>query len=128
MLNNLFTFMAEAQADWTQFIFPVALMVLFIGMMIFSSRSQKKRQEKVQNMIDSLKKGDKIQTIGGFIGVIVEVCDDNAFIIETGSATMKSYLKIDKSAIYASAEAENATADAPKEEVYNEVVEEEVNE
>ncbi|MBR1971034.1 MAG: preprotein translocase subunit YajC [Clostridia bacterium] len=128
MLNNLLL-MAEAQTDITQLIFPVVLIVLFIGMMIFSSRSQKKRQEKVQNMIDSLKKGDKIKTIGGFIGIIVEVCDDNAFIIETGSSTMKSYMKIDKSAIYASAEAESAKADAPKEEVYDETVkEEEVNE
>jgi len=76
-------------------------------------------------MINNLRVGDKIKTIGGFIGTIIEVCEDGAFIIETGSATKKSYMKVDKSAIYASADSANAssnTAAAPKEEVYNETV------
>ena len=85
--------------------------VLFIGMMIFSSRSNKKRKKKVEDMISALKVGDNIKTIGGFIGTIVELSADGAFIIETGSNSMKSYMKIDKSAIYASDTATSATTE-----------------
>ncbi len=140
MLNNfLFALLssgttegAEGGNNWSSYIFLGILVVFFIGMMIFSSRSQKKRQKKVQDMIDALKVGDKVKTIGGFIGTIIEVCEDNAFIIETGSTTKKSYMKIDKSAIYAStdtasAKAEDTTKPADK-QVYDEVVTEEDNE
>lgn len=118
--------------NWTSYIFLGILVVFFIGMMIFSSRSQKKRQQKVQDMINALKVGDSVKTIGGFIGTIVEVCDDNAFVIETGSSTKKSYMKIDKSAIYASADtasakAEDTTKPAEK-QVYDEVVKEDEEE
>lgn len=135
MLNNVSLLLEDAAAPagngWSQYVLLGVLVVFFVGMMIFSSRSQKKRQKKVKDMIDALKVGDKIKTIGGFIGTIVEVCDDNAFIIETGSKEFKSFMKIDKSAIYASGEgSQQATEKAasttaqPKEE-YDEVVKDE---
>lgn len=137
MLNNYLNLLLSSSSGttetsgngWTQYIFLGVLVLFFIGMMIFSSRSQKKRQQKVQDMINALKVGDKIKTIGGFIGTIVEVCDDNAFIIETGSDTMKSFMKIDKSAIYASADTASAKADdttkPAEKQVYDEVVKDE---
>ncbi|MEG2117438.1 MAG: preprotein translocase subunit YajC [Clostridia bacterium] len=125
MLNLLLEDAAPQSAGWTSYLMLGVLVLFFVGMMIFSSRGQKKRQKKVADMIDALKVGDKIKTIGGFIGTIIEIGEDNSFIIETGSATMKSYMKIDKSAIYASTDTATASSGAkPKTEEYNETVKE----
>ena len=127
MLNSiLLDTTAATGAGWTQYIMLGVLLLFFVGMMVFSSRSNKKRKKKVEDMISALKVGDNIKTIGGFIGTIVELSADGAFIIETGSNSMKSYLKIDKSAIYASDTANSATVEgeqaAAKVEEYDEVV------
>jgi len=48
---------------------------VFLLMMLLSGRSRKKQQKKHQDMLDSLKKGDRIITIGGICGTVVEVKD-----------------------------------------------------
>ena len=84
----------------------VVLMFVLIGllvvMMVFNRRSQKKRQEEQKSMLDAIKPGNKVKTIGGICGVVVEVCaEDNTFILETGSEKSgKSYLRFDKQAVY----------------------------
>jgi preprotein translocase subunit YajC len=40
---------------------------------IFMLRPQKKQQRERQNMLDNLKKGDRIQTTGGLLGVVTAV-------------------------------------------------------
>lgn len=40
-------------------------------------RPQKKQQEKVQDMLDSLEVGDSVVTISGLHGVIAEINDEN---------------------------------------------------
>ena len=71
-------------------------------MMIFNSRSQKKRQQESQKMLDAIKPGSKVKTIGGICGVVVEVnAEENTFVLETGTeASGKSYIKFDKQAVY----------------------------
>ena len=83
----------------------VMIAVLFgiiIVFMFVNRRSQKKRQEETQNMLDSIQPGNKVKTIGGICGVVVEVCpEDNTFVLETGTeASGKSYIKFDKQAVY----------------------------
>ncbi len=83
----------------------VMIAVLFgiiIVFMFVNRRSQKKRQEETQNMLDSIQPGNKVKTIGGICGVVVEVCpEDNTFVLETGrEASGKSYIKFDKQAVY----------------------------
>ena len=50
----------------------VVIAVLFIFMIL----PENKRKKKAQEMRASLKVGDDITTIGGFVGTIVEVNDD----------------------------------------------------
>ena len=51
-------------------------------------------------MLDAIQPGNKVKTIGGICGIVVEVCDDNTVIIETGSETSgKSWVKMDKELI-----------------------------
>ena len=105
------------------------LFVVIVVWMIFSRRSQKKKQEEVQNTLDAVRPGNKVKTIGGICGIVVEVCpEDNTFILETGSeATGKSYMKFDKQAIYqtdAVAKKEEKPAEKPEEKPAEAPVEE----
>jgi len=52
----------------------IAIGVLFYFMMI---RPQKREQSKRQSLLDSLKKNDKVVTIGGVIGTIAAISPDS---------------------------------------------------
>lgn len=69
--------------DW--FIW-VVLAVVFVGMILMTVIPQRKQKKKMQEMMSSLSVGDKIMTIGGFVGTIVEINNDNdRFTINVGS-------------------------------------------
>ena len=114
MLFNLLAENAENTGNpWPTYIMLGAIVVIFIVMMVFSRRSQKKKQDEITNMLNAIKPGNKVKTIGGICGVVVELCkEDNTFVLETGTqASGKSYLKFDMQAIYQTdAKVENATA------------------
>ena len=77
-----------------------ASMIIFLGLMIFifyffMIRPQKKKAKEEQSMRSSLQRGDKIVTIGGVHGKIVEVQDATFTVEMEGGAKMK----IEKSAV-----------------------------
>ena len=77
------------------------LLLVVVAFMVINRRSQKKKQEETVSMLNAIKPGNKVKTIGGICGVVVEVCDDNTFVLETGTeASGKSYIKFDKQAVY----------------------------
>lgn len=110
MLWNLLSAATSSSGSDTQpkgnmtgtYIMMAVLIVAFVAMMIFNRRSQKKRQEETNKMLDALKPGNKVKTIGGICGVVVEICpEDNTFVLETGTQNSgKSYIKFDKQAVY----------------------------
>ena len=61
------------QGDWTQYLMLGAIFVVFILLMIIPQRRRKKQQ---QALMDSLKPGKTIKTIGGMYGKIVAVKED----------------------------------------------------
>ncbi|MBQ4631035.1 MAG: preprotein translocase subunit YajC [Clostridia bacterium] len=74
-------------------------LVLIIAIMYFLMiRPQKKKEKLKQEMLSQLIVGDKILTIGGIHGKIVEIKGEN-LIIETGKASEASTLKITRWAI-----------------------------
>ena len=87
---------------WLSTVFIILIVAAFVAMMIFNSRSQKKRQQESQKMLDAIKPGSKVKTIGGICGVVVEVnAEENTFVLEPGTeASGKSYIKFDKQAVY----------------------------
>jgi preprotein translocase YajC subunit len=123
MLNNL-------MANWTSWIMMGALLVLIVVFMVFNRRTQAKKQKEAADMLNAIKPGNKVKTIGGICGIVVEVCpEDNTFVLETGSeASGKSYLKFDKQAVYQTDAVVEKTAPAVKEEVKEEVKDEPVEE
>ena len=101
--------------DW---IFLGVIVVLFGGMMWWNWKSNKKRQDETKAMLDAIQPGNKVKTIGGICGVVVEICpEDNTFILETGSEVSgKSYIKFDKQAVYQTDAQAKPAETAPVEE------------
>ena len=107
--------------------FLLILVGVMVVMMVVSRRSQRKRQEEQMRTLDAVKPGNKVKTIGGICGVVVEVCDDNTFVLETGTQKSgKSYIKFDKQAVYQTDAVVDKTPAKPVEKV--EEVKEEVQE
>ncbi|MBE7081158.1 MAG: preprotein translocase subunit YajC [Clostridiales bacterium] len=122
MLSNLL-----AQADITSTVMIVVLLVAIVGLFIWSSYSNKKRQKQAQDMVNGIKIGDKVKTIGGVCGYVAEIDDsENTFVLRTGMEGKDSFVKFDKGAIYQTAPA-NPKQDK-KEEVKEEKKEEKVEE
>ena len=74
-----FTTLAAAQAE-TPAVSPIASflpMILMIGVFwVILIVPQRKQQKKRNEMINALKKGDKVITVGGIHGEIAELSDD----------------------------------------------------
>jgi preprotein translocase YajC subunit len=108
MLLNLL----ESNADTPQnssgsIIIMIVLVIAIIGLFVWQTISGKKKQKEAQEMVNALKKGDKVKTIGGICGYVVEINDaENTFVLETGTDSKKSYVKFDKGAIYQTAPAQ----------------------
>ena len=77
----MFTILQTAQAaqggGWQMWIM---LALIFVVMWFFMIRPQKKQQKELQNFRDSLKKGDKVVTIGGIYGTVAEIKEDSVLI------------------------------------------------
>lgn len=60
--------------------FIVPLLIMFVVFYFMLLRPQKKKQQARNNMLNELKKGDKIVTIGGLHGTIMELTDDTVVL------------------------------------------------
>lgn len=77
------------------FIIFAALVV----MIIFSMSGQRREKKKREKMLAGLKKGDRVQTIGGILGAAVEVRDEHVVVkIDENTNTR---VKFSRSAIQA---------------------------
>lgn len=94
----------------------VVIIVAMIGLLIWQTISGKKKQKEAQNMLNQLKIGDRVKTIGGVCGFVVEINDaENTFVLETGTDDNKSYVKFDKGAIYQTAPAQGSAVETKEE-------------
>ena len=98
LLQTIFLF-AQQTADgkpkgmgWEAMVMIGLMIVIFYFFMI---RPQRKKEKEAQSFRASLQKGDKIVTIGGLHGKIVET-QETTFTIETEGG---SKMRIEKSAV-----------------------------
>jgi len=101
MFNSL---LAITSSQIVSYVFIGVLLVGFIVAMYFTNRRNKKRDQEAQDLINAVKPGNKVKTIGGIVGIVVEVdSEDDTFVLETGSEESgKSYIKFVRQAIYES--------------------------
>lgn len=72
---------------------PFLMIVIVFGVMYFILiRPQKKRDKEVAEMRNSLQVGDEVITVGGIIGRVVVIKEDN-LVIETGNDRSKIRIK-----------------------------------
>ena len=70
---------------------PTILMfgAIILVMWLFMIRPQRKQQKEAENFRNSLRKGDKVVTIGGIFGEIVEVNETTALIKVDGDTKLR---------------------------------------
>lgn len=65
---------------------------IFLVFYFFIIRPQSQRQKEIQRKVEAMKKGDKVVTSSGLIGVLNAIEDDSV-LIEVGGGTKLRYLK-----------------------------------
>ena len=63
----------------------ILMLVVCFGLMYFLTiRPQKKKEEELKQMMETLEVGDSVLTTSGFYGVIIDITDDTV-IVEFGN-------------------------------------------
>lgn len=92
MVYSLLTAAAPASAD-AGFLGGASMfmpLILIIGVMyFFMIRPQNKKQKELQKMLDALKKGDKVVTIGGIHGTVSSVKENTVVVKVDDSAKIE---------------------------------------
>ena len=91
----------------------IVMMVVMLGIFYFMLiRPENKRKKEAEQMRSSVRKGDKITTIGGIVGTVVDVKENN-IVIETSADQVR--IEFAKWALSSNeTAAENAKAEAKK--------------
>ncbi len=119
---------ASGYGNWIMLAILAVLIVVVVVMYVLGNKKRKKQEQDAKDLINAVKPGNKVKTIGGICGIVVEVDDEeNTFVLETGTELSgKSYIKFDRQAIYqtdavvekpeANTAAEEPAVEAPAEE------------
>ena len=104
MLNNFLSAEGGLFDDAVVIIVIVALVLLVGAMIIMPMFTSKKRNSQTNALYSNLSPGDKVMTIGGIIGTILEIAErspaDKELLIETGAEGSKTTLWIDLKGVY----------------------------
>ena len=89
------------EGPWS-WVFLGIIVAAIIALLVWSFISNKKRRKNIEDTINAIKPGNKVKTVGGIIGEVVEVNDEEGtFVLRTGDSFGNScFMKFDKQAIY----------------------------
>jgi preprotein translocase subunit YajC len=91
---------------WAKPWFPAILGILIFYFILI--RPQKNKDKTRNNMLANLKRGDRVQTIGGILGTVVEAREDE--VVLKVDETNNTKLKFARSAIHKVVEEEKPAA------------------
>ena len=101
-MNLITIFLLQTQAQpqgeptfFQQYSFLILMILIFVVMYFVMIRPQQKKQKEVVKWRESLKRGDKIVTVGGIYGTVAEVKD--TFLIVEIDANVR--IRVDKSSV-----------------------------
>ena len=84
LLDGITSLLGDNQ--WGSIAMYGLIAVMFVAMYFFILRPQRKKQKEEEEMRSSIEVGDDITTIGGIVGKVIAIRDDDeAFVLETGS-------------------------------------------
>lgn len=78
---------ASKQPGWGEMLMPLVLMGLIMYFIMF--RPQGKERKRREGMLSALKKNDKVVTIGGILGTVTSVRDDEVTLKVDESSNIK---------------------------------------
>lgn len=78
-----------AQPAGGQGAFWIMIILMFVVMWLFMIRPQRKQQKELENFRKSLKKGDKVVTVGGIYGTIESLDEKTALIKVDGEVKLR---------------------------------------
>lgn len=80
--------------DWTSNALMIGLLVVVFGFMyFFTIRPQRKRDKDLKAQVAKMTVGDTVVTIGGLVGTIANIQDDNITVTTSVAHTMVTYKK-----------------------------------
>ena len=124
MLNMLLSGAATKPAsNWWIY---VILIVLVVIMLVVPSITNRKRMKEYNQMLDQLRVGDEVRTIGGIIGRVTKVNtkgEIKTFTLETGAKGSKTTMEFDMAAIGTVLKSTYVAPAEPSKEVKEEKVE-----
>lgn len=83
-----------ATPDWASSLGMFGLLaVVMIAMYFFTIRPQRKREKELKKQVDAMAVGDSIVTIGGVVGTVANIIDDNVTITTSVAHTMLTFKK-----------------------------------
>ncbi len=100
---------SQPAPPWFQF-FQGPMPLLIIGIIIlyfFVFRSKRTQDRERQDMLSQLKRGDRVQTIGGILGTVVEARESEVLLKVDESSNTK--IRFTRSAIHRVIEPEDKT-------------------
>jgi len=102
---------SQPAPGWAQlFSNPIILLpLLLVLMMVMTSKSKKKQEKERTNMLSGMKRGDRVQTIGGVIGRVVEAHDNEVVVKVDESNNTK--ITFTRTAIHRVIDEEKSAAD-----------------
>jgi len=95
-MNQLLILMTQSQGQAGGIMSFLPLIAIVVVFYFFMIRPQMKKAKDQKKYIEALKKGDKILTIGGIYGKIIEVREDATLIMEVEDG---SKMKISRNAV-----------------------------
>jgi preprotein translocase subunit YajC len=87
---------SEGGAEPNPLVQLIPFVLIIVVFYFFMIRPQQKKQKEREKILDALKKGDRIVTIGGLHGTVVEINNEKKTVIIDAGGTK---LKFDRSAI-----------------------------
>ncbi|MFA6729596.1 MAG: preprotein translocase subunit YajC [Eubacteriales bacterium] len=72
---------------WTTLLTFAPFVVLIAVFYFFMIRPQNKRQRETESMRESVMRGDVVTTVGGIVGVVIVVKDNNILLETSGDKT-----------------------------------------
>ena len=82
---------AAGKPGWFDFVsspmFPLFIVIIVIYVLMFSSRRKTERQKK--DLLGNIKRGDRVQTVGGVLGKVVEADADKVLLKVDESSNTK---------------------------------------
>jgi preprotein translocase subunit YajC len=107
-LATLFAILAQttqsttraAKPEWFDFFRSplTVVMVCFLIFYVFLIRNKKSQENQRKGMLNQLKRGDRIKTIGGILGTVIEAKDDEVLVKVDESSNTK--IRFARSAIH----------------------------